>query len=112
MLSQEAAGIRPTSKKNRHLVLTESLCPESVPYQYNPAHHPSFSKRNLSAERRLVPLYPGLMVTPLTVGSIPYFLDYNFKNYFLPNSYLTKRVNAKLPLVVQWDLSSSSLVAQ
>ena len=44
MLSRDAAGIKPMSppqKKNRHLVLTESPCPESAPYQCNPARHPS-----------------------------------------------------------------------
>ena len=49
MLSREAAGIPPTSKKNRHLVLTESLCPdhESVPLQCNPEHYPSFLVVNI-----------------------------------------------------------------
>ena len=47
MLSQEVAGIRPTSKKNRRLVLTESHCPESVPLQCNPVHRPSFLVENL-----------------------------------------------------------------
>ena len=40
MLSREAAGIWPTSKKNRHLVLAESHA-ESVPKQCNPAILPS-----------------------------------------------------------------------
>ena len=39
MLSREAAGIRPKSKKNRHLLLTESPCPENVLEQYDPAPH-------------------------------------------------------------------------
>ena len=41
MLTQEATGIRPTSKKKRRLVLIEFPCPESVPQKCNHAHHPS-----------------------------------------------------------------------